>query len=116
MYIDVETGEVINTEKVKAKWHSSSERIGWGDKSFQYTIKGERWRINYTLSIPETIEKNRETYFTLNVYDSENKLLKLITGDKAYTDIVDIEGSAGTYYFEIIAGAIEWRVKIEQYY
>jgi len=99
-------------------WHSVITFMDRGHKKSEpFTIKGDVWRVNYTVNPVEG--KTDLSIFSVHVYP-ENETIISVSSWKCWfescnsTEYIS-EGNAD-YYLEVIASSNSWKLEVEDYY
>ena len=86
-------------------------------KSEPFTIKGDIWRINYTVNPVEG--RTDHSIFNVHVYPENETIVSVSSWKCCFeccngTEYID-EGNAD-YYIEVIASSNSWKLEVEDYY
>ena len=136
VYVNVATGDIVGIEEKTGlsptptptptltptaetkTWHSV---ITFTDrdrkKSEPFTIKGDVWRINYTVNPVEG--RTDHSIFSVHVYP-KNESIVAVSSWKCCFECCNgtkyiYEGNAD-YYIEVIASSNSWKLEVEDYY
>ena len=134
VYVNVATGDIVGIEEktglsptptptltptAETKiWHSV---ITFTDRdrkeSEPFTIKGDLWRINYTVNPVEG--RTDHSIFSVHVYP-ENETIVSVSSWKCWFESCNgteyISKGNADYYIEVIASSNSWKLEVEDYY
>jgi hypothetical protein len=129
IYVNVATGNIVGVEEQAygtpsptPTWHSvvtfsgnSDNKIGSEDKKTQpFTIKGDEWRIRYTVdSFSDFSMFHAYVYPTGDMRDYVSSLECVY---KSCSDVQYIYEGNGDYYIEIRYDGNNWKLEVEDYY
>nr|CBH39802.1 hypothetical secreted protein [uncultured archaeon] len=136
VHVNVATGDIVGIEEKTGlrstptlaptptptaetkTWHSVITFMDRDHKKSEpFTIKGDEWRINYTVNPVEG--RTDYSIFSVHVYP-ENETIVSVSSWKCWfescngTEYID-EGNAD-YYIEVIASSNSWKLEVEDYY
>jgi hypothetical protein len=138
VYVNVATGDIVGIEEKtglsptptptptltptptpEAKtWHSV---ITFTDRDYKksepFTIKGDEWRINYTVNPVEG--RTDHSIFNVHVYPENETIVSVSSWQCSFESCNGTkyiyEGNA-VYYIEVIASSNSWKLEVEDYY
>jgi len=134
VYVNVATGDIVGIEEKTGlsptltptptptaetkTWHSV---ITFTDRdreiSEPFTIKGDEWRINYTVNPVKG--RTDHSIFSVHVYQENETIVSVSSWQCSFescngTEYIN-EGNAD-YHIEVIASSNSWKLEIEDYY
>ncbi|RCV64460.1 hypothetical protein C5S53_08600 [Methanophagales archaeon] len=125
VYVNVATGNILGIDertdisqpRETKTWNLVDTIEGSGDKTTRpFTIKGDEWRINYTVKTPIWITNSS---FRASVYSEDQAKGRVTQWDCdgcSCDDTEYIDEGNGEYHIKVTSDVDNWKLVIEDYY